>query len=386
MKKYKIAYLSSRNPEDMKSNSGIQYHMLNALREQGNEVDIYYPSGFFSRFSHKVLNKIFFFKYKSWAQFKNWPILFRLYGVYFSFRLWFSFIKYDFIFTSRGAHLIPYLNSELPLIYTSDITFELMYSHFKGYDELPKIFYEGGQFKEKSTLLRSSLCIFPSYWAASSAIKDYKVDPDKVVVIPSGANFDINTIPDLQILAKQRSDKSTCKILFVGRYWDTKGGDIAFNTVRLLNEQGVKSSLTVVGCLPPFSNYPDWLTVIERLDKNIPEQNQTLVDCFVKSHFFLLPTRYEAFGLVFAEACAYGLPCLGTNTGGVPMSVKHNKNGFLFDLNDDAEVYAAKLLELWRDDVLYSQFSSYARDHFENKLNWNSWGVALQKELIRVLN
>jgi len=384
-KKYKIAYLSFRDPEDKASNSGIQYYMLNALREQGNVVDVYYPSGFISKFILKVLYRIYHFRYPDFEQFSNWPVLFRFLGVYFSTRLMFSFKKYELMFASRGAHLIPFLKSELPLIYTSDITYQLMLEYYKGYADLPKIFYESGQFKEKATISRSALCIYPSNWAANSAINDYMADSDKVASIASGANFDSSSIPSLAALASQRREKSVCKILFVGRDWNVKGGGIAFNAVRILNQQGIKATLTVIGCLPPFKDYPDWLTVIKRLDKNIPEQNQKLMHFFANAHIFFVPTRHEAFGLVFAEACAYGLPCLATNTGGVPMIVKHNYNGYLFNIQDGAEVYARQLSELWKDAELYDALSKNARRQYDEVLNWGSWGRAVQTEIERVL-
>ncbi len=386
MKKYKIAYLSHNNPEDKKSNSGIQYYMLSALKFQGNEVDVFYPSGLFSRTAIKVLYRLYCFIHPECDHFSDWPIYMRFLGYYFSLRLTCTLKKHDCLFTSRGSHLIAYLKYKLPLIYTSDITYQLMLDYYKGYDQIPKIFFDAGHFKEAKTITRAALCFYPSEWAAASAIRDYGADPERVVAIPSGANFDKESIPDLKYLIEGRADKSIWRVLFIGRDWAVKGGDIAFNAVRLLNEKGIHTTLTVIGCLPTFKAYPDWLTVIERLDKNIPEQNQKMVGYFSSSHVFLLPTRHEAFGLVFAEACAYGLPCLGTDTGGVSMSVKHNKNGFLFNIDDGAEVYAAKLLELWGNDILYSQFTYYGRDYYENVLNWNAWGITLQKELVRVVH
>ncbi|HEC58022.1 hypothetical protein LCGC14_0480280 [marine sediment metagenome] len=383
--KYKIAYLSFFDPNDKKSNSGIQYYMQTALHDNGNLVDLYWASGVLVRCGLKILHRIYSLSHNNAKEFYSWTPLYKFLGLYFSIRLFFSFKKYDFIFTSRGSHLIPYLKSKLPLIYTSDITFDLMVKYYNGFDNVSAKMKEEGDFKEHSTIQRSSLCIYPSKWAADSAIDYYNAEPNRVVVIPSGANFDINDIPASHIISANRSSKSICNILFVGRDWSVKGGDIAFNTVKILNEQGIRSTLTVIGCKPPFNDYPSWFKVIPNLDKNISEQNQVLSNYFVNSHIFLLPTRHEAFGLVFAEACAYGLPVMGTDTGGVPTIVVNDHNGYLFDLTDEAVVYADRIANIWKDETTYARLSHNARMHYEKVLNWKAWGERFQNEIQRVI-
>lgn len=60
---------------------------------------------------------------------------------------------------------------------------------------------------------------------------------------------------------------------------------------------------------------------------------------------FLLSEK-EAFGLVLLEAMACGVPCIGTNVGGMPEVIKPGKNGYLVELGDieQAAGYAVKIL------------------------------------------
>ena len=46
---------------------------------------------------------------------------------------------------------------------------------------------------------------------------------------------------------------------------------------------------------------------------------------------FTLPSSAEAFGNVFAEALASGLPIVGSTVGGIPELVEHGVNGLLID-------------------------------------------------------
>lgn len=73
----------------------------------------------------------------------------------------------------------------------------------------------------------------------------------------------------------------------------------------------------------------------------------------------LLLSDKESFGLVLLEAMACGVPCIGTNVGGIPEVIKHEETGFIVQLSDvkRASEYALKLL---MDGKLHQQFSKAA--------------------------
>ena len=191
-------------------------------------------------------------------------------------------------------------------------------------------------------------------------------------------------MPGIDVLAG-RLPSAVCRILFVGRDWQEKGGDVALESANILNGNGIPTTLTVIGCKPPFSIYPDWLEVVPFLDKNKTEDAKRLADYFSKSHFFVLPTRAEAFGLVFAEACAYSLPIMATHTGGVSTCVEDGVNGFLFDLAENGENYASKISTLWNDKQLYYEFCNNSKKKYDQLLNWKAWGQTVQIQIDRMM-
>lgn len=61
----------------------------------------------------------------------------------------------------------------------------------------------------------------------------------------------------------------------------------------------------------------------------------------------VLPSIQENFGLSLAEAMAAGVPCIGSDAGGIPDVVRHGTTGLLFTSNDEDEL-SERLLEIHR--------------------------------------
>lgn len=62
----------------------------------------------------------------------------------------------------------------------------------------------------------------------------------------------------------------------------------------------------------------------------------------------VLPSIQENFGLALAEAMAAGVPCIGSDAGGIPDVISHGTTGLLFASNREEEL-SDRLLEIHRD-------------------------------------
>jgi glycosyltransferase involved in cell wall biosynthesis len=262
---------------------------------------------------------------------------------------------------------IAFLNTKIPIVYVSDATLALLLDYYPKFSKVLSISRKEADLIDRLAFSKSSLLVFSSEWAANSSINHYGANRDKVKIIPFGANIE-------KVLRKRTPNlerRHVCKLLFLRKDWVRKGGKLAFDTLLQLEKMGMPSKLLVCGCLPP---------------KELSHRNMILVgwakktdDLLSEADFLLLPTRAECFGIVFCEASAYGVPIISTNTGGVSGAVKNGENGFLLDITAGAADYAETIFRIWNDRRLYHNLQKKCMKAFSERLNWDSWGVSMQR-------
>jgi glycosyltransferase involved in cell wall biosynthesis len=230
--------------------------------------------------------------------------------------------------------------------------------------------------QEEMALRRATVAVYASNWAAEVARR--YVGAEKVRVIHFGASVGATHAEgEVRAWARERVETAgkELKFLFVGVDWHRKGGDIAVDAVRILNQSGVRACLKVVGCSLPRP-IPDFVEEVGFLDKSSAADRERLARIFRESHFFVLPTRAEAAGIVFCEASAYGLPIITYATGGVMDYVRRGTNGVALDPREGAAEFAATARQLISAPKEYEDLASSAFQEYKQRLNWkNAVGI-----------
>jgi glycosyltransferase involved in cell wall biosynthesis len=283
----------------------------------------------------------------------------------------------DVLFAPLASKLIAFLQTSTPVVYMSDATFRLLHGSYADTASLPAEVIASRDELEQRAIDNASLLVYPSAWAARSAMADYGAANDRVRLIPLGANLD--SAPSADEVAQKRRD-STCRLLFIGRDWERKGGDIALDALMELRRMGIRAELTICGSTPPSRQIPEGVRVFDNLDKSKPRQRATFQDLLMRAHFLVFPTRAECFGMVVCEANAFGVPVIATATGGVP--IEEGQNGYGLPLHATGKEFAEAIAGAYRDDQTYANLVSRTRTVFTERLSWGAWGRSVGKEIL----
>jgi glycosyltransferase involved in cell wall biosynthesis len=276
----------------------------------------------------------------------------------------------DVVF-SPGTLTISFLDTELPITFCADASFAMMLDYYESYSRLAASQVRFAEKAEAATLQKAALAIYPSEWAARGAINHYGIPEERVAVLPFGANFgkDNRREDVANWVTKREFDE--VRLLFVGREWKRKGGDIVLETARLLHAAGLRVRLDVVGTAIPwrFRHLP-FVYGHGLLSRANHAELAKLESLFRQAHFLFVPSRAEAYGMVYCEGNAFGLPGLATATGGVSGVIREGVNGFLLALDAEPADYVCVLSAALGSPESYRRLAMRSYDEFAGRLNW----------------
>jgi len=367
----RIAFVQSDDARNVRSWSGTLFFTKKIIERYIGQVVDLTPAPI-NLLPYRTIRKAVRAVSRKRYSFYHDPALARRYGRYFSGLL--EREPHDLVFSPGGSNIIPYLRTDAPIIYYSDATWRAVRDYYTDFSNVIGRTDRGGDELERMAIDRASIILYASQWAADSAINDYGADPAKVNVTYIGANL---IDPPTRESVLPRAIGEEIRLLMVGVSWEIKGGAIAYEALLKLLELGHNARLTVVGCNAPEGVSHPRMEVIPFLNKQIPHERERFEGLWRDADFFILPTRFEAAGLVFCEAGAYGLPAIATRTGGVPSLVREGRNGFTLPHEARGDAYAALIAGLAADRDRYARLCLSSREEYETRLNWDTWGERL---------
>jgi glycosyltransferase involved in cell wall biosynthesis len=201
-----------------------------------------------------------------------------------------------------------------------------------------------------------------SQWFANCLIEK-GLPASKVHLVHPGTNIDVSG----DVLFRERPRR---KLLYIGRSSNAagfyrKGGDLVVEAFSILRkEYDPELTLTMAGVRPwpAVQEIPEGVTVLGVCST---DEIRKLYD----SHdLFVMPSRLECFGIVFAEAQARGLPCVGRNAYAMPEIIVPGLSGALTPNNDPREL-ADAIAGALDDDKLYDSCHQRA-PHVAEYFSW----------------
>jgi glycosyltransferase involved in cell wall biosynthesis len=360
-----IIYTSITDPNDIQAWSGTNWHIYNSLIQSGLHVKTI--SNLYSETIISYIKGAYYGRIKRQTFFKVFDTsVLRSFASQVARGLKNS--NADIIFSLKWEP-IAYLATNIPIVFWHDSTITAHMDLYPKNRVVCKESISNGIKAESLALSKCRLAIFSSAWAANSAIDYYRVNQEKVKVVPFGANLTCNrTLQDIKTRLK-KLDFSICRLLFVGNNWEGKGGNFLIEIAKKLINIGIPTQIDVLGCRPDI-NHPEFVKIHGFISKN-SSHGSALIDSFYsKAHFLVLPSRIDAYGIVFAEASSFGVPSLATNVGGIPTVINNGKNGQTFNIEADPGEYCKYIEELWHDRHAYEKLCLSSFTEYAERLNW----------------
>lgn len=238
-------------------------------------------------------------------------------------------------------------------------------------------------------------------WAAQPIVRDQLVAPMKAVermalakvphLLANSSSIiqELETLTGLDLASKaalaihgvpvppaDATAKHGHQIIYVGRFEMRKGIDLALAAfVAAANANPALSAVFVGGeysrelVAANIADQVETLRLGGRLEFAGMVTRETLEGLFAVADVALLPSRYESFGLVAAEALSHGCAVAGLNCGGIAEVVQNGATGILVTPDDEAATALADaLVDLFADPAKLRGIQAAARQAAQTEL------------------
>lgn len=193
--------------------------------------------------------------------------------------------------------------------------------------------------------------IFITQELANSAKKYLPMNPDRFSLIYYGVPEADSSSIDCEFVTSGGLQEKSFKVAIFGRIEPGKGQHLVVEAVTRLRHAGHDIQAAIIGHVMDQAYFDDLSEKISagnltQYIRYLGFHNQpvTIMPCF---DAVILATKCETFGLVLPEAMRAGVAVIGSDCGGVPEIITHEKTGLLFKTQDihDLTEQLARLVE-----------------------------------------
>ena len=236
----------------------------------------------------------------------------------------------------------------------------------------------------KGTMESADLITCVSKHERDMLVSEIGISEDNIKIIYNGINWnDWQILPDKNIFRKQYPDISDKFVLFAGRLATNKGLSDLISAMDLVNQKSV--DLVITGADMGLGKQLEK----EALEKGVRMHrlghidDETYRSVLAAAEMLVLPSEYEAFGIVLLEAAAAETAVIGTNVGGIPEAMSPGNNGLIVEYND-VDNLSKSIATLLDDAKLCKEMGKAGRVWAKN-FSWDSILKELEQEYSSII-
>lgn len=176
----------------------------------------------------------------------------------------------------------------------------------------------------------------------------------------------------------------TNEVLFAGFPFLIKGVDILIEAFKSVADKHEDWQLRILGYYPDTTELYSHMDGHPQISHQPPVDHAQMSEHIGRCGIFVLPSRTEAMGRVLIEAMAAGKPRIGSNAGGIPITIEHGVDGLLFK-KGDVDALAQQLETLMSDPALREKLGRNARARYESEFTADLYFKSLHEFYSEVL-
>jgi glycosyltransferase involved in cell wall biosynthesis len=210
----------------------------------------------------------------------------------------------------------------------------------------------------------------------------------RVEIIPNGiAIEEFKNLPPNNIF-RERYEIFDPYVLFVGRLAVNKGLHVLVQAMPEVLKECPRVRFVLagedMGVAEGLRALAAKLDVRENLHMLGHLSRELLLSAYAGCELFVLPSQFEAFGIVLLEAMAAGKACIGTRVGGIPELLGEGSYGVLVEYGD-RDALAEALLKLLCDPRKRRAFARKAQERVTEFYTWDKVVESLEKLYLSLL-
>ncbi len=266
--------------------------------------------------------------------------------------------------------LVSYLKTDIPIILWTDILYSDYYRHYFKKQNISKLSFKDIKLLEYKAIKQCKIILISSKWALNKAQKKYKQFKSKFKLLEFGPSLK-EQVSEKKIKKNiLNRKKNKIKLISLSVDGKRKGVDRQIKLINYMNRKGIKTELTVIGFKPKYNFNKSNLKFLGFINKNDSNGERKISSMLLKSHFHLLFSSAEAYGIALIEANSRAVPNIAFDVGGISHIVKNKKNGRLFKKNEKIEKIGDYLISLINNTRKYKKLA--ISSFFEFKKNFNN--------------
>lgn len=230
-------------------------------------------------------------------------------------------------------------------------------------------------------------------------IEKVDISPEKIRVVPMGVDYSVyNSFSEKSSYSFKKKffdtgDSQHKMVLFCGYKNYEKGAISILKAIPHILEELKNVYFVFIG--PSTKAFDIELSKVRNETNasilNFTPDNLTgyfdkkKISAFNEANVVAMPSRSDAFGIVYLEAWASETPVIGANIGATPEVINDGNDGLLVEFDNPSDI-AEKILTLLQNQKLNNRMAENGRKKVKSELTWQKIAIKTSKIYQNLIN